>query len=215
MAAREGKLNGCRLHGVALLSRANGRGAARAPDGVSVLRFRDIGALVEQAPFSHVASVQSDPEQHRGVIERAFRHGAVIPAPCGTLFRGTDQVRRWLEQNYMALTEGIHFVAGRCEARVHVSSRIRGESLPEEDVGAAEVAAAECFRFLRRDAVAAVSLPMHVHPTILSGAFLIEQARWAEFAEEVRAEALRRPELLFAKTGPWPPYDFVRMDFGS
>jgi hypothetical protein len=149
------------------------------------------------------------------VVERAFRSGAVLPAPCGTLFRGTDHVRRWLEQNYIALNEGIHFVAGRCEARVHVSLRSAEESLSEDEVGAAEMAAAECFRLLRRDAVATVSLPLHVHSTILSGAVLVEQARWAEFAEQVRAQALRRPELIFVKTGPWPPYDFVRMDFGS
>jgi hypothetical protein len=200
---------------VALLTRANGGEAPRVPAGVSVLRFRDIGALVEQAAFSHAASVQCDLDYHRGVIERVFRGGAVLPAPCGTLFRGTDHVRRWLEQNYIALNEGIHFVAGRCEARVHVSLRTAEESLSEEEVGEAELAAAECFRLMRRGAVAAVSLPLHVHPTIMSGAFLVDQARWSEFAEQVRAQALRRPDLLFAKTGPWPPYDFVRMDFGS
>ncbi|HEY9480112.1 MAG TPA: GvpL/GvpF family gas vesicle protein, partial [Gemmatimonadaceae bacterium] len=59
------------------------------------------------------------------------------------------------------------------------------------------------------------SVPPHVHSTILSGAFLIQQDRWAEFAEQVREQALLRSEFIFAKTGPWPPYDFVRMDFGS
>ena len=145
------------------------------------------------------------PSAHR------FRDAAVLPAPCGTLFRGTEHVRRWLEQNYIALNEGIHFVAGRCEARVHVSLRAAEESLSEDDAGTAELTAVVAVLV----AVAAVSLPLHVHSTILSGAFLVEQARWAEFAEQVRAQALRCPELLFAKTGPWPPYDFVRMDFGS
>lgn len=215
MAAREGKLNGLRLYGVALLARGNGGGSPGVPSGVGILRFRDIGALVEQAPFSHAASVQCDAGYHRGVIERIFRDCTVLPAPCGTLFRGNEHVRRWLEQNYIALNEGIHFIAGRCEARVHVSLRAAEESLSEDDVAAAELAAAECFRLLRRDAVAAVSLPLRAHSTILSGAFLVDQARWGEFAEQVRSEAVRRSDLHFAKTGPWPPYDFVRMDFGS
>ncbi|HEU4586511.1 MAG TPA: GvpL/GvpF family gas vesicle protein [Gemmatimonadaceae bacterium] len=215
MAAREGKLSGCRLYGVALLVRANGVGTAGVPEGVSILRFRDIGALVEQAPFSHAASVQCSAAQHRGVVERAFRSGAVLPAPRGTLFRGADHVRRWLEQNYIALNEGIHFVAGRCEVRIHVSLRASEESLSQEEVGAAELSAAECFRLLRRDAVASVPIPLHSHSAIMNGAFLIEQARWAEFSEQLRAEALRRRELVFSKTGPWPPYDFVRMDLGS
>ncbi len=215
MAAREGKLNGCRLYGVALLARPSRSRAGRLPAGVSVLRFRDIGALVEAAPFSHAASVQSDLDHHRAVIERAFRSGAVLPAPVGTLFRGTERVRRWMEQNYIALNEGIHFVAGRCAARVHVSRRGARESLSEEDVGLARAAAAECFRALRRDSVAALALPAGVYSTILSGAFLIEQAGWAEFAELVRSQARARPELRFLETGPWPPYDFVRMDFRS
>ena len=214
MAAREGRLNGCRLFGVALLSRGNGGGSAGV-SGVNVLRFRDIGALVEQAPYSHAASAQCDLEGHRNVIDRAFLAGTVLPAPCGTLFRGTEHVRRWLEQNYIALNEGIHFVAGRCEARVHVSLRAGEASSSDDDMAAAEVVAAECFRLLRRAAVATVAVPPRAHSTILSGAFLIQQDRWAEFAEQLREQALRRSELLFAKTGPWPPYDFVRMDFGS
>ena len=214
MAAREGKLNGCRLFGVALIPRGDGVGPTGV-SGVNILRFRDIGALVEQAPYTRSASAQCDLDAHRNVIERAFIVGAVLPAPCGTIFRGTEHVRRWLEQNYIALNEGIHFVAGRCEARVHVSLRAEEESLSDDDVGEAELAAAECFRLLRRGAVAAVSVPPHVHSTILSGAFLIQQDRWAEFAEQVREQALLRSEFIFAKTGPWPPYDFVRMDFGS
>jgi hypothetical protein len=198
---------------VALLSRGN-EGVPSGAPRVSVLRFRDIGALVEQAPFNRAASAQCDLAVHRDVIDRAFLAGTVLPAPCGTLFRGTEHVRRWLEQNYIALNEGIHFVAGRCEARVHVSLRADEESLSDDDVGAAELAAAECFRLLRRSAVAAVSVAPPARATILSGAFLIQQDRWAEFAEQVREQARRRSELLLAKTGPWPPYDFVRMDFG-
>lgn len=215
MAAREGRLNGCRLYGVALLSRVNGSGFAGVP-GVGVLRFRDIGALVQQAPYNRATAAQLDLGGHRDVIDRAFLAGTVLPAPCGTLFRGTEHVRRWLEQNYIALNEGIHFVVGRCEARVHISLRPGGAPpAARDDSGDAEGAAAECFRLLRRGAVATVSVPPRGQSIILSSAFLIQQDRWGEFAEQVREQALRRSELAFEQTGPWPPYDFVRMDFGA
>jgi hypothetical protein len=215
MAAREGRLNGCRLFGVALLSRGNSSGFTGVP-GVSVLRFRDIGALVQQATYSRATSAQLDLDGHRKVIDRAFLAGTVLPAPCGTLFRGTEHVRRWLEQNYIALNEGIHFVAGRCEARVHISLRTEA-MLPAAgtDFGEAEAAAAECFRLLRRDAVATVALPPRSRAALLSAAFLVQQDRWGEFAEQVREQALRRSEFVLEQTGPWPPYDFVRMDFGA
>lgn len=214
MAAREGRLNGCRLYGVALLPRGNGGGLASVP-GVNVLRFRDIGALVQPAPYNRANGPQLDAGSHRGVIDQAFLAGTVLPAPCGTLFRGTEHVRRWLEQNYIALIEGIHFVVGRCEARVHVSLRTADTRPALGVVGEAELAAAESFRLLRRAAVATVSVPPRAKPAILSAAFLIQQDRWGEFSEQVREQASRRTELAFERTGPWPPYDFVRMDFGA
>jgi hypothetical protein len=47
-----------------------------------------------------------------------------------------------------------------------------------------------------------------------SAAFLIERDRWDGFLEIVSEEARQRPELVFEHTGPWPPYDFVNMQFG-
>jgi len=31
----------------------------------------------------------------------------------------------------------------------------------------------------------------------------------------VREERLRLPELAIEQSGPWPPYDFVRLQFGA
>lgn len=213
MAAREGRLNGCRLYGVALLSRGNA-GEYAGVSGVNVLRFRDIGALVQQAPYNRATNAQHDLGSHRDVIDQAFLAGTVLPAPCGTLFRGTEHVRRWLEQNYIALNEGIHFVVGRCEARVHISLRTADVSPPTASVAEGELAATECIRLLRRGAVATVPLPLRAPSGLLSVAFLIQQEHWTEFTEQVREQASRHSELAFEQTGPWPPYDFVRMDFG-
>lgn len=211
MAAREGRLNGFRLYGVALLSRGNGA-ALPGTKGVSVLRFRDLGALVQQSPYTRAACSPGDLESHRTVVDAAFARGTVLPAPCGTLFRGSEQVRHWLERNYIALNEGLHFVAGRCEARVYVS-RSADEAVSLDESKAAIDAAVECFRLLGRGAVATLSMPPRVAPPVLGHAYLIEQDRWSEFSDQVREQALRCVELAFQQTGPWPPYDFVRMDF--
>lgn len=180
-----------------------------------MLRFRDLGALVTQAPYARSSCSSRELESYRDVIDHAFVHGAILPAPCGTIFRGADQVRLWLEQNYIALSEGIHFVAGRCEARVHVFRRSEEDVPVGESSADAEMAAAECFRMLRRDAVATVPVSPRDTPAVLSCAFLLQQDRWGEFADQVREQARRCRELAFEHTGPWPPYDFVRMDFGA
>ncbi|HEU4563312.1 MAG TPA: GvpL/GvpF family gas vesicle protein [Gemmatimonadaceae bacterium] len=181
------------------------------PD-VTTLRFRDLAALVRPAPYARLACAEDALALYRRVVDAAFLHGAVLPAPCGTVFRSADQVRLWMEQNYIALHEGINFVSGRCETRVHagVSPLAAADAKPPE----LAAAAAESFRILRRHAVAALPVRRDEGAEVLSAAFLIEQDGWADFAEQVREEGARHPALRLEQTGPWPPYDFVRVDFG-
>lgn len=49
----------------------------------------------------------------------------------------------------------------------------------------------------------------------ISASFLVERSRWREFADTVAAEKRRMPGLEIALSGPWPPYDFVRLEFGG
>jgi hypothetical protein len=80
---------------------------------------------------------------------------------------------------------------------------------------AAETVLQDVLRALRRHAVAA--LPMHGdeggHVSAVS--FLVERGRWDAFVALVRQEGERLPDFALALTGPWPPYDFVRMQFSS
>lgn len=210
-------VSGMALYGVALLPRENG--GPGVPD-CTIVRFRDLGALVRPSPYTRAEHAETEIERYRRVVDAAFARGAVLPAPCGTVFRSADQVRRWLAQNYIALSEGIHFVAGRCEARVHIIERpslVPPQTAPEAaaaTTAAAGPIASECFRLLRRTAVAAVPIRHGDARAVLSGAFLIEQDRWAEFVDRVQEQAQRYRELAFEQSGPWAPYDFVRMDFG-
>jgi hypothetical protein len=68
---------------------------------------------------------------------------------------------------------------------------------------------------LRERAVASVPLRRDGESVAASAAFLVEQERWSEFVEQVREQAVRHDDLTFEQSGPWPPYDFVRMDFGA
>jgi hypothetical protein len=96
--------------------------------------------------------------------------------------------------------------------------------------------AAEVTRSLRRRAVASVPLRPASEPvtprtgehragdhvvasldtaTVLSAAFLVEGELWHEFADAVADEQERHPLLHIELSGPWPPYDFVRLQFGA
>ena len=202
-------LTALKLYGVTLLDRESGSPISAE---ASLVPYRDLGALVKPAPFAPVARGAAELALHHRIVEDAFRRGVILPAPVGVVFRSAERVRQWLEHNYIALSEGIHFVVGRCETRVHISDT--GDH-PTDTPADAAAAAAECFRLLRRTAVAAVPVSNEQERAVLSGAFLIDQDRWDEFAEQVREQARRSDALEFEQTGPWPPYDFVRLELGA
>ena len=47
------------------------------------------------------------------------------------------------------------------------------------------------------------------------GARLVHVSQSEPLSDVVREEGKRVPDLLVECTGPWPPYDFVRMQFGG
>jgi hypothetical protein len=141
-------------------------------------------------------------------------NAAVLPAPVGVVFRSREAVQRWLELHYVALSDALSFFDGRVVGRVHVW---RPGADDEQETGSdLAAAAAETLRELRRSAVATVPLRVEqITGVVLSAAFLVEQELWKEFVAKVEEQGTRTPNLRLELTGPWPPYDFVQMRFGS
>ena len=202
-------MNGLRLYGVATLAHADDRPMV---DSTSVVVLRDIGAIVRPSAYTIPALDDHEMLDCQRVVEAVFRAHTILPAPCGTVFKSEDHIRRWLELNYVSLVEAIHFIDGRCEARVHASDVPADGG---EATGADHPAhAAEAFRTLRRYAVAALPLRPE-EGRLLSSAFLVDRTEYSAFEVRVREQERRVDSLRLHLTGPWPPYDFVRMDFGA
>lgn len=185
------------------------------PEGVQLTLFRELAAVVEEGEFEPIQPDGEALERYADVIETVFDHGPVLPAPPGTVFRDASVLVRWMEPHYVALTDALAYVEDRAVARVHMC---RGDGDPEDrDKGAdLAAAAAESYRALRRRSVAAVPLKTeHLTGIVLSGAFLVERELWGDFEATLRDERQRNAGLRMDLTGPWPPYDFVRMQFGG
>jgi hypothetical protein len=93
------------------------------------------------------------------------------------------------------------------QMRLHVRPAAGGYDLSD---GERADRSAEYFMALRRRSRAAFKLPA-VGRNILSAAFLVNRADWVSFVEYTDELDADHPEFLFDLTGPWPPYDFVRM----
>ena len=187
--------------------------------GVTVVAFRDVGALVTDSAYAAPSPTAQHIADYRRVVESAFARQTIVPAPFGSIFRSRDSLMRWLELHYFTLVEAVTFVADRAMARVSVSYGDEPENTTAMSIDAdlLDTTADESFRLLRRHAVASLVMTNHSGAAMPAAraSFLIERDRWDVFNEIVREEQKRLREMHVECTGPWPPYDFVRMQFGA
>jgi Gas vesicle synthesis protein GvpL/GvpF len=193
-----------------LMTVAHDDAAPPAP-GSLIIRVRDLGAVTRTAP-AVAYDPDSDTGEYEQLLEALFARGAIFPAPPGLVFRTAETLRAWMEQNYVGLAEGVSFLSGRCEARVHVRHASHG--MTTEDIEVAKLEAIDAIRTLRHGAVATVTLDEPVLPVLVSVAFLLKASEWNTFSESVLEQEQRYPHLRFEQTGPWIPHDFVRLDLG-
>ncbi len=194
-------------------------GSASPVRGATVIAFRDLGALVSESPYAAPTPSPQHIAEYRSVVEGAFARQTIVPAPFGSVFRGRDSLMRWLELHYFTLIEAVTFVADRAMARVTVSYGDEPDTTTTMAIDAdlVENAANESFRVLRRHAVTLLVINNHAGESgpAARASFLIERERWDAFYDIVREEQKRLREMQLECTGPWPPYDFVRMQFGA
>jgi len=210
----QASLNALRMYGVAAVESGH---ASSLADGTTLTHYRALAAIVEPSSYSTVNLDGGEMEKYLRVLEEAYSHATILPAPPGTVFQSQSVLTRWLELHYFTLTEALSVVEGHAAARVSVTKRGNPEDGDSQKSFAS--LAAESLRLLRSQAAATVTLPRadsdDEDGIVARASFLIDNQRWQNFQDTVAKEADRQPALDFRVTGPWPPYDFVRMQFGG
>lgn len=198
--AGRGSGPGLYLFGV---TRGGGRreGGGSGAQGLGRVRFRDLTAVVAPFPYDLPELGAEDIAAHHRALGDLSCRTTILPAPPGLIFAGRRAVMNFLDDQYTALVEGLTLLEGHWEIRLHLSARERSGRAGE---------ASRLYSELRSLARAAVTFPRE-EGRLLSAAFLVERPRWIEFVERVEELGARRPELLLDLTGPWPPYDFVKL----
>ena len=190
-------------------------------DGAQTVDYRDVSAVVRKADFVRSEDTEAGIAAYREVVEGAFACGAVIPAPYGTIFRSRDALLRWLELHYFTLADALRYLHDRQVARIRVAPAALGaqwDTVEHRTRGAdLEVTAFDSFRVLKRQAVAYVPIevPGRRSEQGAEAAFLVEREHWNQFMALLKEEQRRLPDLKFEHSGPWPAYDFVRLDLNG
>jgi len=206
-AERQGLL----LHGV-VRARGHERALAKLKGGTGdddLIEHRGMAALVRAVPYRLPEWNRELIQVHSATIERAMRRATIVPAPYGIVFRDREHILEFLEDQHVALDEALSFLDGAFEMRLHVQPSGRQPDVSEGDLADQ---AASFYTALRRRSRAAFTLPTEGR-RILSAAFLVSRADWVNFVEYADELDADHPAFQFDLTGPWPPYDFVRVAF--
>jgi hypothetical protein len=202
-----------RLYGVAAVESGHAMSLA---EGTTLVHYRALAAIVEPSPYTVSKLEDQEMSKYLAVLEEAQSHSAVLPAPPGTIFQSQPTLTRWLELHYFTLTEALSVIDGHAAARVSVTAQGKQGEDSRKSFAAL---AAESLRLLRSQAAATVTLPKadgdEEDGVLARASFLVDTQRWQAFQDTVSKEAQRQNSLDFQVTGPWPPYDFVRMQFGT
>jgi hypothetical protein len=210
----QASLNSLRVYGVAASESGHTTSLA---EGTSLVHYRALAAVVEPSSYSQVNLNEDEMNKYLRVLDEVYAHGTVLPAPPGTVFQSQATLTYWLELHYFTLTEALAVVEGHSAARVSITTQNTQE--PGDADKSFAALAADSLRSLRSQAAATVTLPRadgdDEDGVVARASFLIDSQRWDTFQEIVSKEANRHTALDFRVTGPWPPYDFVRMQFGG
>lgn len=206
-------MNALRLYGVAAVESGHTTSLA---EGTTLTHYRALAAVVEPSTYALTSLDDGEMANYLRVLEEVHSHTSVLPAPPGTVFQSQSTLTRWLELHYFTLTEALSVIEGHAAARVSITMQGKHELETQKSFAAL---AADSLRLLRSQAAATVTLPKadadDEEGVIARASFLIDSQRWQAFNDTVSKEAERQSELDFQVTGPWPPYDFVRMQFGG
>lgn len=216
----QASVDALRLYGVAAVE---SNAVASLAAGTTIVPFRMLGAVVAPTRYARVPVDEAEIGEYTRILEEVQANTAVLPAPPGTVFRTRDSLARWLELHYFTLTQAIGVVEGHSEARVSIT---KSATVDSNDATADEIkehtkqlasVASDSMRVLRGQATATITLPVSEDDTtvVAQASFLVDMERWALFCELVAKEDQRHTDLNFRLSGPWPPYDFVRMEFGG
>lgn len=216
----QASVNSLKFYGVAAHESS---GAHTLAEGTQLIQFRSLAAIVAPARYHRVTLDEKEMNDYTRVLEEVQGVATVLPAPPGTIFRSRDSLMRWLELHYFTLTQTMSSVEGHGQARLTITKTVGVD--PDNATGAEAkesakqlvATAAQSMRILRGQAAATVTLPPVEEETsiVAQASFLVELDHWNSFADLVAKEDQRQTALDFHLSGPWPPYDFVRMQFGG
>ncbi len=210
---------------------------------VSTVSLDAMRALMSDDTVTEDGPLARAVRAHDAVVDTAFRAGPVVPLRFGTVLPDRDAVARLIGHHAAALRDELeHLSAGR-EWGVKLFAEASGADVVDEeppvDTGrdyllaksrrrtaaaqaaerrASAVAAIhESLAAFAADAVLPKATAGGDHSLLLNASYLVRSDDEPRFLEVLDSLSRSLPDRGFRveRTGPWPPYHFVRLDLSG
>jgi gas vesicle protein GvpL/GvpF len=171
---------------------------------IEEIRNDDICAVVSRVPREPIAATREHLLAHERVNRAVLADRTVIPMSFGMQCRSRQDVAELLRSGYDAFFEALEQMDGKLEFG------LQGYRHGDAAAGA-DRAVPEILRQLGDVSLASRLNAPFGTGMVMNAAFLVQRSGAAGFDHGVREISQRYPDLMFKRSGPWPPYNFVRI----
>jgi hypothetical protein len=179
---------------------------------VYTIPFRNVAAVVSESPMKDYELTENNMKKHEEVVRRVMEEHTVVPVEFGTVIQNERILKHLLKKAYDPVRECLRLVNNMVE--LGIKAVINGD-IVFADPEKRKECAASILESLNNRAKQLVKDDLFSDRLILNASFLVNKEEINTFSNEVTGLQEKYPMIKLLYSGPWAPYNFVRIRIGA
>lgn len=168
---------------------------------IKKMDFRDITALISFYPALNPLLKEEEAMRYAEVLKEIAKKTTVIPMAFGTVFKDKEILEAVLSKSAKIIKKTLELIENKIELGVKVIKK-QLDDIPQE-IGQ------EILGSLNKLSIKNANGDNFSERLLLNCSFLVDEANFSKFSEEIARLEKEHQNLKFVYTGPWPPYSFI------
>lgn len=179
---------------------------------VYTIPYKAISTVVSDTPLTGYQPTEENIKIHNEVINLVMKEHSLIPMAFGMVFKDKEVLLSVLEKSYEAIKKTLALLDNKVELGIKIV--LNKELMELLDEERKSQFASYIFESLKKRAIESVNGKLFSERLLLNASFLVEKNKVEEFSKEVdKLKGMLAPKVQY--TGPWPPYNFVKINIGK
>lgn len=179
---------------------------------VYTIPYRNVAAVVSESPMKDYELTEDNMKRHEVVIRRVMEEHTVVPVEFGTVIQNERILKHLLKKAYDPVRECLRLVNNMVE--LGIKAVINGD-IVFADPEKRKECATSILESLNNRAKQLVKDDLFSDRLILNASFLVNKEEINTFSNEVTGLQEKYPMIKLLYSGPWAPYNFVRIKIGA